>query len=486
MVLLLSGCVTPGELKEGPDKDKIRPLPGYGTLDKLPFKEAWYGMYFQDAKVGHSHFKILRAGENFKILVESDISLKTMKALNTIRTRERVLTRPDLTLISFESRTLKNDQELKVTGRVERDRYILVMETGGERMERVFDLDDKKVRHNSAISLYPALHGLEDGQVYSFQVFQPSAQRMEMVRQEIYMVRGDPGPNGAIWKVNNLIGDAKVRSWLNKEGMVVIERAAAGNLMTILEDKESARRPPDNMSAQKDLVMDWSLIRTDEKIARPWEVSYLKLIITGLNSEEIPSDHRQQKTMRSDGSQTELVVQSEDLTLKKRPRIGGLTRPRAHYLKSTPFIQSDHERIRSLSKKLTRRVNTEMEKMEILVQWTHEKIKQTPRESFTALATLKAKEGECEAHANLYTALARAARIPTRLVQGLVYSQEIGFIYHAWAESYVDGWVAIDPTMGQTPADATHIKLFVGDLSKNASKLMKMVGGVRIKILDYH
>lgn len=481
--LLICGCVVPGELQKSPEERTIEPLEGFGTLAKLPFKEAWYGMYFQDEKIGFSHFLISKSGDNFKIVVESDMRLKSMRVVNKILTRERVIVRPDLTLIAFESRVTKNDRELKVRGRVERDRYILAMETGGEEIEKTFELEDQKLRHNSAISLYPALNGLEDGRMYSFQVFKPETHSLETVKQQIYKVRGDPGPNGAVWKVNNILGNSKVISWLNSSGMVVIERAASGNLITLLEDEKTAKQMPSADGPSTDLALDWGLIRTKEKIENPSELIYLKLRLKDIRPNQIPSDQRQRKTDAQTG--VELIINSEDLSKNPRPKIGRLVGSRKRYLEPTPKIQSDHEEIRALSRKIISRAGSEEERVNRLINWISKNIRQTPRDTFTALATLRSGEGECEAHANLYTALARASGIPTRPVQGLAYAPDVGFVYHAWAESYLDGWVAVDPTFGQTPADATHIKLFVGELSENAPKLMELVGGIQIKVLDY-
>ncbi len=123
--------------------------------------------------------------------------------------------------------------------------------------------------------------------------------------------------------------------------------------------------------------------------------------------------------------------------------------------------------------------------MKKLVSWTSTKIKHRMKDSFTALSVLRDGEGECQAHANLYTALARSCKIPTRVVTGLVYTEEVGFLYHAWAESYVNGWLAVDPTLNQVPADATHIKLYTGESADASNSLLKIVGRVRIDVQDF-
>jgi hypothetical protein len=85
----------------------------------------------------------------------------------------------------------------------------------------------------------------------------------------------------------------------------------------------------------------------------------------------------------------------------------------------------------------------------------------------------------------LYAAFARAAKIPTRVVNGVVYSKNHqGFLYHTWAESLVDGrWMAIDPTLRQIPADATHIKLIEGERMGDLLPLVDLIGHIKIEII---
>jgi hypothetical protein len=59
------------------------------------------------------------------------------------------------------------------------------------------------------------------------------------------------------------------------------------------------------------------------------------------------------------------------------------------------------------------------------------------------------------------------------------------FYYHAWPAVYLDGcWEAIDPTLGQDVADATHIMLLQGGYDAQAS-LMRIVGKLQVRVLEY-
>jgi transglutaminase-like putative cysteine protease len=59
-----------------------------------------------------------------------------------------------------------------------------------------------------------------------------------------------------------------------------------------------------------------------------------------------------------------------------------------------------------------------------------------------------------------------------------------GFLYHSWAESLVGSdWIGVDPTLGQTPTDATHIKLVEGEQLADLVPLLDWAGRVKIRVL---
>jgi transglutaminase-like putative cysteine protease len=75
-----------------------------------------------------------------------------------------------------------------------------------------------------------------------------------------------------------------------------------------------------------------------------------------------------------------------------------------------------------------------------IVEWIGAHIRVSPADVRAALDLLRTREADCQGHAYLYAALARALGIPTRLANGIVYSEELGgFRFHIRAESLVDG-----------------------------------------------
>jgi len=99
-----------------------------------------------------------------------------------------------------------------------------------------------------------------------------------------------------------------------------------------------------------------------------------------------------------------------------------------------------------------------------------------------AVQVLEARAGDCNEHAVLFAALARAAGLPTRVEAGVVYANR-AFLYHAWDAVWLGaGWVTVDPTFDQMPADATHVELIQGGPETHGA-LLTVIGKLSIDVL---
>jgi hypothetical protein len=67
-----------------------------------------------------------------------------------------------------------------------------------------------------------------------------------------------------------------------------------------------------------------------------------------------------------------------------------------------------------------------------------------------------------------------------------VYTKHMGFLYHAWAESFMGGWLTVDPTFKQIPVDATHISIASDDSGDVSQSIHKMIGKVKMEVLEYN
>ena len=102
---------------------------------------------------------------------------------------------------------------------------------------------------------------------------------------------------------------------------------------------------------------------------------------------------------------------------------------------------------------------------------------------YSALETMDRRAGDCTEAAVLLAAFGRAAGIPTRVVNGLVYSRASyhgvsnAFMPHSWTLAYVDGkWKSFD--LALDAFDDTHIALTIGDGDERSIVAASQLGGL--------
>jgi hypothetical protein len=148
-----------------------------------------------------------------------------------------------------------------------------------------------------------------------------------------------------------------------------------------------------------------------------------------------------------------------------------------------PLLQSDNRDIIRLARQIQRGERDPRVVAERLNTWVHDSI--AARITFgvpNALQVLKTRVGDCNEHTQLFVALARAVGLPARVAAGLAYVDG-KFYYHAWPEVFLDDWVAVDPTFGQFPADAAHLRFIVGGLARQ-TELLRLMGNLKIDVLS--
>jgi transglutaminase-like putative cysteine protease len=147
-----------------------------------------------------------------------------------------------------------------------------------------------------------------------------------------------------------------------------------------------------------------------------------------------------------------------------------------------PMVQSTDSAIATLAASIVGEERDPRVAAERLNAWVHDSL--SKRLSFSipnALQVLRVRGGDCNEHTQLFVALARAAGLPARSVAGLAY---VGgkFYYHAWPEVYLGDWVPTDPTFGQFPADAAHLRFVIGGFKRQA-ELLRLIGTLGIDVV---
>jgi hypothetical protein len=152
-------------------------------------------------------------------------------------------------------------------------------------------------------------------------------------------------------------------------------------------------------------------------------------------------------------------------------------------LASEPLLQANDPAIVALAVRIAGNERDPRVVAERINKWVYDSLAKEITISIpSAVQVLRTRRGDCNEHTQLFTALARAVGIPTRIATGLAYVNG-KFYYHAWPEIRLRDWVAVDPTFGQFPADAAHLRFVRGGLTRQG-ELLRLVGTLRIEVLS--
>jgi transglutaminase-like putative cysteine protease len=254
------------------------------------------------------------------------------------------------------------------------------------------------------------------------------------------------------------------------------------------ESREKAMtEPPKVYTPQRDLIRELS-VRAAAPFQDARKVKRLVVRFDGISSKDLViSDERQKASAEPSGDSWRATYTiaaddsfgDENLTLPMRP-------PSAvsAFLQATPLIPTQDASIKATVESILNGEKNVVRAAQKLRDWVYASMK--PRGDIgiprSAVEVLKNKDGVCRDYALLYTALARAAGIPTRLCVGVLYAEN-GFYYHAWAESWLGKWVAVDTTLPFALVDATHVKFGQGD-TESFFAAAGIIGQLKAEIIE--
>lgn len=150
--------------------------------------------------------------------------------------------------------------------------------------------------------------------------------------------------------------------------------------------------------------------------------------------------------------------------------------------RAEPMLQTQDPEIMALAQRLAGSEHDARVVAERLNRWVYDSIGHRITVGVpNALQVLRSRTGDCNEHTQLFVALARSIGLPARIASGLAYVDG-KFYYHAWPEVLLHDWVAVDPTFGQFPADAAHLRFVVGGLDRQ-TELLRLMGNLKIDVL---
>jgi len=449
--------------------DLFREKPGFlpVNVENLSGNETWMNIYQKERKIGYSHRRFVPEDSGYNLLDTTFMRLNTMGMIQDLHMRTKATLNPDLSLSTFDFTLRSNLFDFKVRGEI-REKTLFVM-VGSQKT---------KIPVEEGLYLTGGIldavreSGLEPGKSRTFSVFDPTTLGRRPVRvtvegEEMLHVMGRDQKTRKL--SINFMGTSQT-AWIGEDGSVVQERGIMGITLKRVTQQEAFDELA--LSPSRDLTRLVS-VAANVPIGQPEVLSMLQIHITGIDDPLFLDGGRQH-------------LKADVLTISREPVPDPPDIQADDFRKfivPTPFIESDHPEILQQVAGIVSPEDTPRKKVEKITAWIYKNIEKRPVLSIpSALQTLETRMGDCNEHAVLMAAMARAAGIPAQIEAGMVYLRG-QFYYHAWNVLHLGRWVTVDALMNQIPADVTHIRFVRGEPSKQID-LMGVIGTVKLKILD--
>jgi len=449
-------------------------------------EEAWLGLYLQGSKIGYAYSALTDTTLNKAPVKKSE----TSTVMNTGLLGQSLSIKIDSTSwMDLKGRPILMKFDVQSAGREQKtdalftssDIHITVDNSGAKSSKVIAIPKDAKVVDDAVGALL--VNGVKTGDQGYFYVLDPMT--ATLVKNRV-TVQGKSqisvqGKQVTANKVEIYEPRATMYAYISDKGELVKVDGPMGIEM-LPESKEQALKESGGAveASRPDLAYSTSL-KPDRAIEDVDKLQELRLRITGHDLSALPSDAHQK--VIGHGQTWVLDLHPDRFAAKPEPILRA-AHEKPVWIKPSFNIPSDSPTFQALAKKLmvgTTTVQAAAKRIQVFVHNT-----MTPNAGIGVLRDaseiLKTKEGVCRDYAVLTATLLRAARVPTRVVSGLVY-EDASFYYHAWVEVW-DGlhWVGVDSTLPSGRVTAGHIKLAEGSVEDAFT--FTFLDKVKVEVLD--
>lgn len=436
--------------------------------------EEFQSIYFKDSKIGYVTSSYNRQNNNSwllqqKALMNLNVAQRVQKITLTL---EAVISQNNI-LESFQFTFSSPFYQMEAQGQVTGSTVNYTLDTGSATIHDSFIFTTPPLLATSRRS-YLLGENLQVGDKKKIPWFDPLSLSG---KESIIAYRGVEQLliNGRVQNLHKFTessSGARISTWLNDTGVVIKEESPAGFVFI----REPKFRALDLPKPKREILSEVAV-----KLLSPMgETSNQTLSYRLQFPDDIQFDLHGGRQVFADNI---LTVNRQDpppvLKTSTCSDINGVDST----LSSSPYIQADHSDIISLSNSLIGKNTNPVQKVKNIAAWVYNNLEKRPVLGIPdALTTLRSRHGDCNEHAALFGALARAASIPTKVVAGVTYHKK-AFYYHAWNEVCVgEKWYAVDTTINQFPADATHLRFIEGEIQEQV-KIGALLGQLAIEPL---
>ena len=280
------------------------------------------------------------------------------------------------------------------------------------------------------------------------------------------------------FRIDHDANGAPMSSWIDAQGRLVFASSGGENGGAGF----SIERAAFEIAYENFRRRDTARVARNSAAPGLGEIIPVTALVAGVRTDPAP---RARLRVRTSTGDTLEIVQATALQSHAAPyRLPSRDTALARWLEPEPLIQSRDPRIAAQARLIIGRERGPARVAELLTHWVHRSLDRAtpPRAGApSAVKVLETRRGDCNEATTLFVALARSTGLPARTVAGLLYLDG-RFYYHAWAEVYLNEWIAVDPTFDQLPADAAHLPIATGGLARQV-ELVPLIGRLQLEVL---
>ncbi|MBU1711158.1 MAG: transglutaminase-like domain-containing protein [Proteobacteria bacterium] len=434
-------------------------------------EESFMGIYFQGERIGYVKNRLYKT-DNQTVALEQNayMRLNILNESHPISMDVKAELTDSFLLKHFDFKLSSPFYQMQAQGEVIGNDVHFTLLTGKEEIKDIIRLK-KPPFISTNQRAYLLKEGLKEGEKIKIPYFDPISLSgkdtiMEYRGYEKKLIKG------RVYKLHHFIetfSGVRINSWIDDNGKVIQEESPAGFVFI----SEPEFKATDIALKGKEILSAVSA----PIIGRMPD-------ITKLNAIQYRLSYPEGAEVELDTDRQQLAGDMLTVTIESLPAINSL--PCSGYdneLASTPYIQSLNQAITDQVSDLVDENDPPLATARIISEWVYNNLEKRPVLGIPdALTTLSIKKGDCNEHAALFAAMARNAKIPTRIVAGVVYYDD-AFYYHAWNEVCLDDrWISLDTTKNQFPADISHIKFISGE-TKEMIKIGALLGKLTIEVM---
>ncbi|MCX7994878.1 MAG: transglutaminase family protein [candidate division WOR-3 bacterium] len=443
--------------------------------------EEYLGIFIHGQRVGHTFTKIKTLHSGLEIETSSQMTINMMDEITTLNTYLFARTDTTYALENFSISIDARGHESKIEGIIKGNKLQITTHSRGVKQTQIRDIKEKPYIPD-VIDILVKRKNLQPGDEITLPYFDPTSQSTGKAKIKIH-------PRQKVKVFDKEIEGKKIEInfmgivsyvWLDENNRIIKNETPNLYMEMIPLTKEEALKEVKPQEAF-DLLGFFS-IKLSNPLPQDKKISYVKLELSDITLEGLDLEDDFQKVISKDP----LIIEVSKADINQLTPLFVPINENTEFLKPSAYIQCTHPDIIKEAKRIAGKEKSAINITKRLTNSVYQAIAKVPTPSMpSAIDVLKTKEGDCNEHSILFTALSRALGIPTKIYVGLVNLEGNAYFYHAWCAVWLGKWVPVDPTFNQFPADVYHLKLKEGEISDWA-EVMKVVGRLKIKVLEYH